>query len=75
MKLESYWRFRGILLIFSYILVVSTGYILLISICPMLKAWKNEKYSKLAVLYLQIYLKITLGGLHFVLEFSAVDSE
>ena len=40
---------------FSYILVVCTGYILLISICPVLnKDWKK------AVLYLQIYLKITL---------------
>ena len=45
---------------FSYILVVSKGYILLISICPMLKAGKMKSISQLAVLYLQIYLKITL---------------
>ena len=38
MKLEIYWRFdKVILLMFSYILVVTRGYILLISICPMLK--------------------------------------
>ena len=41
MKLESYLLFKEILLIFSYILVVSRGYILLISICPMnVKNWK-----------------------------------
>ena len=40
MKLESlYWLFKEIyLMLVIFILVVSTGYILLISICPMLKA-------------------------------------
>ena len=33
---------KGVLLMFSYILVVSTGYILLISVCPMLKV-RNMK--------------------------------
>ena len=45
MKLESYGLFKVILLMFSYILVVSTGYILLISICPMLKTGPLEKYK------------------------------
>ena len=49
MKLESYWRFKGILLMFSYILVVSTGYILLISICPMLKARKMKSIASSAI--------------------------
>ena len=43
---------------FSFILVVSTGYILLISVSPMLKAGKMKSLA--AVLHLQIYLKITL---------------
>ena len=42
---------------FSYILVVSAGYILLISVCPMLKAGKMQS---IGVLYLQTYLKIAL---------------
>ena len=47
---------------FSYILVVSTGYILLISnYCPMLKARKIKSIaSQVAMLYFQIYLKINL---------------
>ena len=57
MKLLSYWLFKGILLMFSYILV-STENILLIPICPMLKTGKLHIW--LLVLYLQIYLKITL---------------
>ena len=59
MKLKSYQRFnKGILLMFSHILVASTGYILLISICPMLKPRKMKQYSQhkenvqLAVLYI-----------------------
>ena len=43
---------------FNYILVVSRGYILLISICSMLKI---EKLLLLAI-YLQFYLKITSRG-------------
>ena len=35
---------------FSYILVVSTGYILLISICPMLKAGKMKSIASSAIL-------------------------
>ena len=34
---------------FSYILVVSTGYILLISICPMLKARKMKSIASSAI--------------------------
>ena len=44
---------------FSYILVDFTGYILLISICLMLKARKmNNIASQVAVLYLQIDLAV-----------------
>ena len=43
MKLESYGLFKEILSMFSYILEVSIGYILLISICS--KAGKLHKYS------------------------------
>ena len=59
---------------FSYILVVSTGYILLISICPMLKL-KARKIKSIAsaVLYFQIYLKITLGGKNMVALYSTVQ--
>ena len=50
MKLESYWRFnKGIRLMFSYILVVSTGCILLISICPMLKATKVKSIASIYI--------------------------
>ena len=35
---------------FSYILVVSTGYILLISICPMLKTGKMQSIASSATL-------------------------
>ena len=45
MKLESYWLFKGILLMFNFILVVSTGYILLFSICPMLKPGKIQSIA------------------------------
>ena len=34
---------------FSYALVVSTGYILLISICPMLKARKKKSIASSAI--------------------------
>ena len=44
---------------FSHILVVSTGYILLLSICPMLKAGKLHSIASSAK-YLESYLKITL---------------
>ena len=51
MKLECYWLFKGIPLMFSYILVVSTGYTLLISICTMLrlKARKIESIASSAI--------------------------
>ena len=55
----SYWLFKEILLMFSHILVVSTGYILLLSICPMLKAGKLHSIASSAK-YLESYLKITL---------------
>ena len=58
MKLESYWIFKEILLMFNYILVVSRGYILLISICSMLKIGK----LLLLAIYLQFYLKIISRG-------------
>ena len=35
---------------FSYILVVSTGYILLISIFPMLEAWNLHSIASSAIL-------------------------
>ena len=35
---------------FSYILLVSTGYILLISICPMLKTGKMQSIASSAIL-------------------------
>ena len=44
---------------FNYILVASTGYILLISICPMLKSGKMQSIASSATL--GIYLKITLN--------------
>ena len=44
---------------FSHILVVSTGYIMLLSICPMLKAGKLHSIASSAK-YLKSYLKITL---------------
>ena len=43
---------------FSYILIVSAGYILLISICPMLKAGKLHSIASSAIL--ANLLKITL---------------
>ena len=50
---------------FTDILVVSRGYILLISICPMnVKNWKITSV-KLAI-YLQFYLKITSTGQKYV---------
>ena len=49
-KLESYWQFnKAILLMLSYILVVSTAYILLISIYPMLKARKMKSIASSAI--------------------------
>ena len=77
MKLESDWCFnKGILLMFSYILVVSTGYILLISICPMLKPIKMKSIASSAIyicIYLQIYLEITLGCKNMVAFYSAIQ--
>ena len=72
---------------FSYILVVSTGYILLISICPMLKAGKMKSIASSAILanlfknyfkgakiwwlFAQLYKNLID---YFVLEFSTVDT-
>ena len=50
MKLESYWIFKEVPLMFSYILVVSAGYISLISICPMLKTGKLHSIANSAIL-------------------------
>ena len=70
MKVESYWRFNeGILLMFSYILVVSTGYILLISIYPMSKARKMKSISSSAIF---ANLKVTLGCQNMVAFYSVV---
>ena len=87
MKFESYWRFKGILLMFSYVLVVSTGCILSISICPMLKAGKMQSIASSAILanlfrnyfkgakiwwlFAQLYKNFIDC---FVLEFSIVDT-
>ena len=77
MKLESYRRFnKEILLMFRYILVVSTGYILLISICPVLKPIKMKSIASSAIyicIYLQIYLEITLGCKNMVAFYSAIQ--
>ena len=72
---------------FIYILVVSTGYILLISICPMLKTGKMQsvpssatlgnlfknyfKGAKIWWLFAQLYKNLID---FFVLEFSIVDT-
>ena len=50
MKLKSYGLFKEIILMFSCILVVSTGYILLISICAKLKAGKLYSIASSAIL-------------------------
>ena len=50
MKLESDCRFnKGILLMFSYILVDSRGYILLISIYPMINARKRKSMASSSI--------------------------
>ena len=72
---------------FSYILVVSTGYILLISICPMLKTGKMQSVASSAILpnLFKNYFKGPKICWHFaqlykyfidcfVFEFSAVDT-
>ena len=72
---------------FNYILIVSTGYILLISICPMLKAGKLHSVASSAILgnlfkncfkgakiwwlFAQLYKNFIDC---FVLEFSTVDT-
>ena len=74
---------------FSFILVVFRGYILLICICPMLKIGKLPIIA--SYIYLQFYLKITSRGQKyggyflaqlyknstdcFVLEILTVDTE
>ena len=40
---------------FSYILVVSTGYILLISICPMLKARKKKSIASSGAIFPDLF--------------------
>ena len=54
---------------FSYILVVSTGYILLISIYPMSKARKMKSISSSAIF---ANLKVTLGCQNMVAFYSVV---
>ena len=53
----------------SYVLEVSTDYILLISICPLLKGWKLV--AKIWCLFAQLYKKF-IG--YFVLKVSTVDT-
>ena len=82
MKLESYWLFIEIILMFSYI-----DYILLISICPILKVGKLHSIASSAILanlfknyfkgakiwwlFAQLYKNFIDC---FVLEFSTVDT-
>ena len=82
MKLESYWLFIEIILMFSYI-----DYILLISICPILKVGKLHSIASSAILanlfknyfkgakiwwlFAQLYKNLIDC---FVLEFSTVDT-
>ena len=84
MKLESYWRFKGIILMFSYILVVSSGYIPLISICPGLNAGNMQSIALLTNLFKNYFKGAKIWWLFaqlykhfidcFVLEFSTVDT-
>ena len=59
---------------FSFILVVSTGPILLISVCPMLKAGKMKSVASSAIL--ANLFKNYFNGVKmcFVLEFSTFDT-
>ena len=59
---------------FSFILVVSTGSILLISVCPMLKAGKMKSVASSAIL--ANLFKNYFNGVKmcFVLEFSTFDT-
>ena len=50
MKLEKYWIFKEVPLMFSYVLVVSACYILLISTCSMLKTGKLHSIANSAIL-------------------------
>ena len=64
---------------FSYILVVSTGYILLISICPMIKARKMKSMASSSIfanLFRNYFRVQKYGGFFdcFVLAFSTVDA-
>ena len=69
---------------FRYILVVSAGYILLISICPMLKAGKMASSAILANLFKNCFrgakIRLLFAQLYkhfidcFVLEFLTVDT-
>ena len=64
---------------FSYILVVPRGYILLISICPILKAAKLHiiaSCAKLAILFKNYFLLNSTKNSTdcFVLEVSTVDN-
>ena len=87
MKLD--WIFKGILLIVTYILIVSTGYIQLICTCPMLKAGKVQSVAIstiLASLFKHYFVRVhaKMWGLFaqlcnnsigcFVLEVTTVDT-
>ena len=82
MKLENYCLFKEILLMFNYIFVVSRGYILLISICPMLNDGKVHIIAScaiLAILFKNYFKGAIFAQLNknstdcFVLEVSTVD--
>ena len=70
MKLESYWLFKEIILMFSYILVVSRGYILSISICPMLKIEKLPQGGK----YMVAFFCSTVQKFHWLFCVGNLDS-
>ena len=59
---------------FSFILVVSTGYILLIFVCPMLKAGKMKSLASSATLANLFKNYFNGAKMCFVLEFSAFDT-
>ena len=57
---------------FRFILVVATGYILLISVCPMLKAGKMKSLASSATLANLFKNYFNCAKMCCVLEFSAV---
>ena len=60
--MESYWLFIEILLRFSYILVISSGYILFICSCQM----NEEKFDKLLIIAINFVSKLIQGDKNMV---------